>query len=90
MKSLTGRVQQLTEVFARCAGLAKQPQETKTYLERVLFWGFDTLCDFCWACMCLMFWLLVAGSSHAGHELSANEFSDFIVAAYGWVTAGLR
>jgi hypothetical protein len=91
MKFLTGIVERSTGKMPwyRTA-MTGRPPETKNYLERLLFWGLDTFCDFIWKCMCLLFWLLAIGSSHAGHELSTNEFTDFIVAAFHWVTAGLH
>jgi hypothetical protein len=90
MKSLIGKIEQSSGVAERCHELAGQPQETKKYLERVLLWGIDAVCSFSWRCVLLMFGLMAIGSLHAGHELSSEEFTDFISTAYHWVTAGLR
>jgi hypothetical protein len=90
MKSLTGKIEQHTCVPKPGTELTGPAPETTNYLERVLLWGFEAFCSLCGRCTLLMFGLMAIGSLHAGHELSSEEFADFLSTAYHWVTAGLH
>lgn len=90
MKWLTGNTKQPTLATERRNELTGNTHEDNHRLARVLLWGFNAFSDLIWTCMLLGLGLMAAASMHAGHELSESELTDFLVAAFHWVTAGLH